>query len=93
MASASVFLGYCVGNTIGPAIFGASPGPVYHAGFMGSTICLALVIVIAVVTYIALRFENTRRDRLYGVVDRSVEVHHAREDLSDKQNEEFRYVL
>jgi hypothetical protein len=60
---------------------------------MGSTICLALLIVIAAASYIGLRYENARRDRLYGSVDSRIEAHRAEEDLSDKQNEEFRYVL
>ncbi|OQV07347.1 hypothetical protein CLAIMM_11797 [Cladophialophora immunda] len=88
--SATTFLGYCVGNVIGPEIFGASPGPVYHAGFMGSCICLCCVVVIATITYILLRRENAKRDRVYGGL---AGQHDIEEDLSDMKNEEFRYVL
>ncbi|KAJ9605304.1 hypothetical protein H2200_009961 [Cladophialophora chaetospira] len=88
--SATTFVGYCVGNVIGPEIFGASPGPVYHAGFMGSCICLCCVVVIAIVTYILLRRENGKRDRIYG---ERVDSHSIEEDLSDMKNEAFRYVL
>ncbi|ORX39437.1 major facilitator superfamily domain-containing protein [Kockovaella imperatae] len=93
MVSATTFVGYCVGNIIGPNIFGASPAPVYHAGFMGSTICLALVAVIATASYIALRMENARRDRRTGEASARVYHHHFDEDLSDKQNEDYRYIL
>jgi len=79
-----------VGNVIGPEIFGASPGPVYHAGFIGSFICLCCVVVIAIFTYILLRQENAKRDRVYG---ERVGHHTVEEDLSDMKNEEFRYVL
>ncbi|KAL1893317.1 hypothetical protein Sste5346_006494 [Sporothrix stenoceras] len=89
--SASTFLGYCIGNIIGPLIFGASPGPLYHAGFLGSFICLVCVVVIAIVTYILLRMENRKRDRL--AMAGGVRHHTIDEDLTDKQNEDFRYVL
>jgi hypothetical protein len=71
-------------------IFGASPGPEYHAGFVGSFICLTLVAVIGAVTYIFLRRENAKRDRMTGG---PLRLHSIDEDLSDMQNEDFRYVL
>ncbi|KAG0652793.1 putative transporter [Hyphodiscus hymeniophilus] len=89
--SATTFIGYCVGNTIGPEIFGASPGPEYHAGFVGSCICLCCVVVISAVTYLFLRRENAKRDRMTG--GERLGVHNINEDLSDMQNEDFRYVL
>ena len=88
--SASTFIGYCVGNVIGPVIFGASPGPLFHAGFVGSFICLCCVVVIAGATYILLRIENAKRDRLTGS---RLKLHNIEEDLTDMQNEDFRYVL
>lgn len=88
--SASTFVGYCVGNVIGPVIFGASPGPRYHAGFVGSFICLCGVVVIAGVTAVMLHRENAKRNRRSGS---SVVTHSIDEDLTDLQNEQFRYVL
>ncbi|RFU27237.1 hypothetical protein B7463_g9112, partial [Scytalidium lignicola] len=88
--SATTFVGYCVGNVIGPEIFGASPGPEYHSGFVGSCICLCCVVVIAAVTYVMLRRENAKRDRMAGT---QTGLHSIDEDLSDMQNENFRYVL
>jgi MFS family permease len=88
--SATTFVGYCVGNVIGPVIFGASPGPLYHAGFVGSTICLALVVIIAAGTVFLLWTENKRRDRVTGG---PIGLHSIDEDLTDFQNEDFRYVL
>jgi hypothetical protein len=88
--SATTFVGYCVGNVIGPVIFGASPGPIYHAGFVGSFVCLCAVVVIGAATYIMLRRENMKRDRVTGG---HIGVHSIDEDLTDMQNEDFRYVL
>ena len=75
---------------IGPEIFGASPGPEYHAGFVGSCICLCCVVVIGAVTYFLLRRENAKRDKMTGG---RLALHTIDEDLSDMQNEDFRYVL
>ena len=79
-----------VGNVIGPEIFGASPRPIYHAGFLGSFICLCRVIALAAGTVTMLYFENKRCDRETGgpIGLRTID-----EDLTDKQNEDFRYVL
>lgn len=88
--SASTFVGYCVGNVIGPVIFGASPGPIYHAGFVGSFVCLCGVVIIASITYFLLRRENNKRDQRTGSPRG---LHSIAEDLTDMQNEEFRYVL
>ena len=84
-------MGYCVGNVIGPVIFGASPGPLYHAGFVGSCVCLCVVVVIGIATYVLLRRENAERDRATG--GGHVGLHTIDEDLTDMQNEGFRYVL
>ena len=88
--SASTFVGYCIGNIIGPLIFGASPGPLYRAGFIGSFVCLCLVMVVATGTYFLLRVENALRNRISGVES----THHSLdEDLTDMENKQFRYVL
>lgn len=88
--SASTFVGYCIGNVIGPVIFGASPGPIYHAGFVGSFVCLCGVVVIASITLITLRMENRKRDKRNGT---PMSLHSIDEDLTDIQNKDFRYVL
>ncbi|KAH8705839.1 major facilitator superfamily domain-containing protein [Talaromyces proteolyticus] len=90
--SASTFVGYCIGNIIGPLIFGASPGPLYRAGFIGSFVCLCGVVVIGSGTYLLLRRENAKRNgeliRVGGTQQDSIE-----ENLTDMQNKEFRYML
>lgn len=71
-------------------IFGASPGPIYHAGFVGSFVCLCGVVVIASITYVLLRRENNKRDKRSGS---PMGLHSIDEDLTDMQNEDFRYIL
>ena len=48
------------------------------------------MVVIAAVTYFMLRRDNVRRDRMTGG---PLGLHTIDEDLSDMQNEDFRYVL
>lgn len=90
--SATAFVGYCVGNVVGPVIFGASPGPLYRAGFVGSFVCLCGVVGIAGGTGALLWRENARRER-EGEMGARRGGHAIEEDLTDWQNEEFRYVL
>jgi hypothetical protein len=48
------------------------------------------VVVIGAVTYFLLRRENAKRDKMTGG---RLGLHTIDEDLSDMQNEDFRYVL
>ncbi|KAJ5708970.1 hypothetical protein N7493_010304 [Penicillium malachiteum] len=91
--SASTFVGYCIGNIIGPLIFGASPGPIYRSGFIGSFVCLCGVVVTGAITWIYLRWENARRDKRCRPASEYQHQHSIDENLTDLQNEEFRYVL
>ncbi|KAJ5280281.1 hypothetical protein N7478_005653 [Penicillium angulare] len=91
--SASTFAGYCVSNIIGPLIFGASPGPLYRSGFIGSFVCLCAVVVIASLSWIYLRIENSKRDKRCRPGSDYNHMHSIEENLTDMQNEEFRYVL
>ncbi|KAJ5992596.1 hypothetical protein N7451_008320 [Penicillium sp. IBT 35674x] len=91
--SASTFVGYCIGNIIGPLIFGASPGPLYRAGFIGSFVCLCGVVVTAAISWAYLRKENAKRDKKFRTGPGHQHMHSIEENLTDLQNEEFRYVL
>lgn len=89
-ASAATFVGYCVGNVIGPIIFGASPGPLYHAGFVGSFVCLCGVFVLSIMLVTALHLENKRRNKQTGGQSEAAST---LQNLTDMQNKSFRYVL
>lgn len=90
--SAMTFIGYCLGNIVGPELFGDSPGPAYRVGFLGGFICLCLVIVIAGVTLVALWSENRRRDRRADQ-GQGHDAFSINDDVTDWQNKDFRYVL
>ncbi|KAL2807915.1 hypothetical protein BJX63DRAFT_436568 [Aspergillus granulosus] len=56
--SAGIFIGYCVGNLIGPLLFDDDDAPRYNPGFMGVMICLAAFFVIAQLLRVYLVREN-----------------------------------
>ncbi|OZJ02476.1 hypothetical protein BZG36_05136 [Bifiguratus adelaidae] len=88
--SAAVFVGYSIGTVIRPLIFGASSRPLYYAGFLGSLISLVAVVVVVMIIFTLLYRENKRRDNLYVHQEGSQFVE---EDLTDKENKDFRYLL
>ncbi|GAM85472.1 hypothetical protein ANO11243_034790 [Dothideomycetidae sp. 11243] len=88
--SAITFIGYCLGNITGPKLFGDSPAPAYHDGFLGSFICLCLVVVIAAATLAALTMKNKKRDRETGG---RLNEYSINDDVTDWENKDFRYVL
>lgn len=83
------FIGYCLGNIAGPYCFNSTPGPVFTGGFISCVVCVAAVILIAIYGRWHLARENARRDREYGP---ATDVH-ALDDLTDRENKNFRYVL
>lgn len=85
----ATFIGYCVGNMLGPVCFSSTPGPVYQGGFIACTVATAAVMLMAIMGRVVLGRENARRDREYGLPDDS----HALEDLTDRENPNFRYML
>ncbi|KAH8655784.1 major facilitator superfamily domain-containing protein [Xylariales sp. PMI_506] len=90
-ASATTFIGYCLGNIVGPKLFGDSPGPVYHDGFMGSFICLVIVMATAAVTPVLLTLENRKRDKNTG--GERLGIYSADDNVTDWENKDFRYLL
>lgn len=88
VVNAVLFLGYCVGNIAGPFFYKTSQAPRYPLG-MGSLIFSHLMeIILAIVLGFLLHFENKRRDSLQA--ERNDDL--AFDDLTDKENPNFRYV-
>jgi len=87
--SAATFVGYCVGNMVGPVCFSSTPGPIYQGGFIACTVAVISVMVGAIIGRLVLGRENKRRDREYGPPNNE----HALEDLTDRENMNFRYML
>lgn len=87
--SGAVFIGYCLGNIVGPLCFTSTPGPLYAGGFISCVVVNACDILVALYGRWLLRRENYQRDREYGpsATGRGLE------DLTDRENKDFRYVF
>ncbi|KAG6288142.1 hypothetical protein E4U09_005735 [Claviceps aff. purpurea] len=87
--AAGTFIGYSLGNIIGPLIFDARWSPHYGPSFMGLMICFSICFTTALTLRFTLVRENQRRDRDFGPPTTS----HGLEDLTDRENKSFRYNL
>lgn len=95
--SACMFLGYCAGNIAGPFFYKTNQSPTYPLGIWSMIVVLILEIGVVIALRFLLSTENKRRDRLQGID----ETHHqerrdldatAFEDMTDKENINFRYI-
>ncbi|KAI1634513.1 major facilitator superfamily transporter [Biscogniauxia mediterranea] len=91
--SATIFVAYCIGNIIGPQLI-KSQTKVYHYPelWLGLIICYCITIVSAVALFFVLRHENQRKQEAV-VEDETERAKLAFQDLSDKENPYFRYVM
>ena len=92
---AMYFLGYCVGNILGPQVFRAEDAPMYHKGYIGLLASL-VVGAISISAYgLLCKMENRRRDKVQGggpVQQTEEEMRQeAFSDLTDKEKINFRY--
>ncbi|KAF2087945.1 putative allantoate permease [Saccharata proteae CBS 121410] len=88
--NAIFFIGYCIGNIIGPQVFQSTDAPAYSHGYEGLLACL-VVAMAAILGYSALCYvENKRRDREGSTtfMDSTME---AFSDLTDGEKKDFRY--
>lgn len=83
-----VFTGWAVGNLIAPQIFQKSDAPRYLHGFLAHIVIYAIFVGIVIVTRVILIARNCSKEQ------ESSEISHglAFEDLTDRQNPNFRYV-
>ena len=63
--------------------------PRFINGFIGTMVCLAIACATALLLRVLLSRENKKRDNLYGQPG----AEHGLEDLTDKENKDFRYHL
>lgn len=89
--AALIFIFYDVGNIVGPQLIKTQTlDRHYPELWLGIIICYCIVIVLAVLLYVLLMFENRRRKGL--ALDEKEAERVAFEDLTDKENLHFRYV-
>lgn len=94
--NAMFFVGYCIGNILGPQVFRASDAPEYKHGYIGLLACLA-VAAIAILTYGFLcKTDNDKRDKMYGKSSEMAEEERNAEafsDMTDREKRTFRYTF
>ncbi|EFX03197.1 allantoate permease [Grosmannia clavigera kw1407] len=95
VALALNFIFWSAGNAVGPQVFLSWNRPRYFIAFATHLGCYSLLVLVLVGLRVYLVHENDRRNRLAaaGLQDAHDEQYtHAWEDLTDRQNRNFRYV-
>lgn len=90
ITSSGIFVGYCLGNFLGPLLFKPKDAPVYAPGFkvvLGTAVAAA---VLAVVYRYVCIWDNHRRDKS-GTLEGFDNAYE--DDLTDMKNPQFRYTL
>ncbi|KAH8432254.1 putative MFS allantoate transporter [Aspergillus melleus] len=89
---------YAAGNVAGANIFFEREAPRYYSALTGLLICYAGIIVLSVVAYISMKFENIRRDRRMSLEETEqgrdeAAVLDGFKDMTDMESKNFRYAL
>jgi MFS family permease len=107
LSSSGVFVGYCLGmprphvhykqqpanmilgNFVGPLVFLAEEAPRYNTGWIVTVVSVCMTAALIMLYRLVCMWENKRRD-----VNGAEAFDHANEDdLTDKKNMQFRYML
>ncbi|KAL2143307.1 hypothetical protein VTI28DRAFT_10550 [Corynascus sepedonium] len=95
VAVACNFIIWATGNAIGPQVFLDWDKPRYFIAFATHLGCYSLLVVVIIALRFYLKYQNKKRDALAaaGASEAKDEnMTHAFEDLTDKENPNFRYV-
>lgn len=93
---ANNFIWWSAGNAAGSQVFLAREAPKYFTAFASHIGCYALLVIILIYFRWYLTHQNKKRDALAaaGVQEAAdARMLHAFEDLTDKENPNFRYVV
>ncbi|KAL3429885.1 major facilitator superfamily domain-containing protein [Aspergillus tetrazonus] len=96
LTSAMLFIGYCVGNIVGPQFFLESEEPAYPTGMTTAVSGLSFGVFFLILLLAYYAWENKRRDRVYGPAGQFTESEELEQGLSNRTDLElpsFRYVL
>jgi hypothetical protein len=98
MANGMWFTMFAAGHVAGAKIFFAREAPRYHSAVTGLLICYAGMIVLALSSYVYMKWENLQRDRKASPDDSLARREEAAildgfKDLTDMESENFRYAL
>ncbi|TPX14705.1 uncharacterized protein E0L32_005100 [Thyridium curvatum] len=90
--AATIFVAYCVGNIVGPQLIKSqTKARHYPELWLGLIICYCITILASIALYFVLRRENAKKEALE--VDEAEKDKLAFQDLTDKENPYFRYVM
>ncbi|KAK6865434.1 allantoate transport [Apiospora arundinis] len=91
--AATIFVAYCVGNIIGPQLIKSQTKPAHYPElWLGLIICYCITIVAAIALYVVLLQAN-RSKEIKCEDDMGERAKLAFQDLTDKENPYFRYVM
>ncbi|KAK8125960.1 MFS general substrate transporter [Apiospora kogelbergensis] len=91
--AATTFVAYCVGNIIGPQMIKSQTKPAHYPElWLGLIICYCITIVAAIALYVVLlRANRSKEMKCEDDMDERAKL--AFQDLTDKENPYFRYVM
>ncbi|GAB7329483.1 hypothetical protein MBLNU13_g01261t1 [Cladosporium sp. NU13] len=90
LGSSGMFVGYCIGNFIGPLVFLEKEKPLYTTGWIVTVVTSAICIILAIVYRIICLRENKKRDST-GIAEAFENAYD--DDMTDVKNKQFRYTL
>ncbi|SMY30013.1 unnamed protein product [Zymoseptoria tritici ST99CH_1A5] len=90
VSSSGIFVGYCLGNFVGPLLFIESEAPYYTTGWIATITTMVLAISLTVLYRFVCVWENRKRDR---EGTREAFDHAYEDDWTDVTNKQFRYTL
>ncbi|KAK5700480.1 hypothetical protein LTR97_004997 [Elasticomyces elasticus] len=99
LTGAALFVGYCVGNIIGPQTFRDKEAPLYHSAYIAILVGYTAKTVLVGVLYFYMWSVNKARDRaaaadgLSSAVDEKQAIENGMHDMTELDNKGFRYVL
>ncbi|KAI1427134.1 allantoate permease [Xylaria sp. FL1777] len=92
LTSTILFVGYCVGNIIGPQTFLAREAPYYRSAYIAMLVGYTTKLICIIVLYIYMWRENKARDAA-GAIDEKAAVEAGMHDQTELENKGFRYSL
>ncbi|KAL5002222.1 major facilitator superfamily domain-containing protein [Aspergillus recurvatus] len=90
LSSSGLYIGYCLGNFVGPLCFREQDYPRYVPGFVVTVVTTFVAGVLVFVYRVVCLRDNRRRDET-GVLEGF--EHAYEDDLTDKTNPQFRYTV
>ncbi|KAE8364618.1 major facilitator superfamily domain-containing protein [Aspergillus caelatus] len=90
LSSSGLYIGYCLGNFVGPLCFREQDSPRYVPGFIVTVATTFIAAVLVLIYRMVCLWDNRRRDAT-GVLEGF--EHAYEDDLTDKTNPQFRYTV